>query len=114
MSIADRIEAAVGDILPVYGYTPEFTAEDEPQKYAVYQLTEKGAEYGEGEHKTEQFFVSLNVFTPRLDFELYERLKQAMYAAGFSYDSGGSTGTDRIYPYTTHYYLDFSGVECRE
>lgn len=113
MNIAERIEAAIGDILPVYGYTPEFS-DDEPQKYAIYQLTEKGAEYGEGEHRTEQFFISLNVFTPRLDFELYERLKRAMYDAGFSYDSGGETGTDAIYPYITHYYLDFSGVVCRE
>lgn len=114
MDIAQRIEAAAGKILPVYGCTPEFAADDEPQEYAVYQLTEKGAEYGEGKHCAEQFFVTLNIFTPMLDFALYERLKQAMYAAGFCYDSGGSVGTDSDYPYITHYYLDFSGVECRE
>ena len=47
MDICDRIEAALGGILPVYGITPEFGA-DEPREYAVYIITERGAEYSEG------------------------------------------------------------------
>ena len=43
MDIADKIEAALADILPVYGNTPEFGA-SEPEKYAVYSISESGAE----------------------------------------------------------------------
>ena len=34
-----------------------------------------------------------------------------MRAAGFGYSSGGQVGTDTLFPYVTHYYLDFVGVE---
>ncbi len=113
MNIAERIEAAVGGILPVYGYTPEFAADNEPERYIIYTLTEKGADYSEGENRVDQYLVSLNVFTPGLDFDLYEEIKAAMYRAGFVFDSGGMTGTDAMFPYITHYYLDFEGDEER-
>lgn len=117
MDVADRIEAALGDILPVYGQTPEFGAtrasgSDEPQKYAVYIVTERGAEYAEGEDGSTEYLCRLSVFTPRLDYALYRRIKAAMRAAGFGYAAGGQTGTDGLFPYVTHYYLDFLGVEC--
>ncbi len=113
MNVADRIEAAVSSILPVYGYVPEFSADDEPECYIVYSITEKGADYSEGENRVNEYLVSLNIFTPRLDFDLYEAIKAAMYEAGFCYDSGGETGTDAMFPYITHYYLDFIGGEER-
>lgn len=111
MDVADRIEAALGDVLPVYGQTPEFGA-DEPQKYAVYIITERGAEYAEGEDGATEYLCRLSVFTPRLDYALYRRIKAAMRAADFGYAAGGQTGTDGLFPYVTHYYLDFLGVEC--
>ena len=113
MNIAERIESAVGEILPTYGYTPEFTDDNEPERYIIYDITENGTDYSEGENRVNQYMASLNVFTPSLDFALYEQLKSAMYAAGFCYDSGGKTGTDALFPYITHYYLDFVGVEER-
>ncbi len=113
MDIAERIEAAVGGILPAYGYTPEFAADDEPERYIIYTLTEKGDDYSEGENRVNQYLVSLNVFTPKLDFDLYEAIKAAMYKAGFVFDSGGMTGTDAVFPYITHYFLDFAGGEER-
>ncbi len=113
VSVADRIEKAVCDILPVYGYTPEFSADNVPEKYIVYNITEKGADYSEGENHANEYLVSLNIFTPRLDFDLYEEIKTAMYGAGFCYSSGGETGTDAMFPYITHYYLDFTRGEER-
>ncbi len=110
MDIADRIEAAVGALLPVYGRTPEF-GRDEPDKYAVYTITEKPEEFGEGDESCTEYLVMLSVFTPVLDFALYRRIKAAMRAAGFGYMSGGQTGTDAVFPHITHYHLDFAGVE---
>lgn len=63
MDVADRIEAALGGVLPVYGQTPEFGA-CEPQKYAVYIVTERGAEYAEGEDGSTEYLCRLSVFTP--------------------------------------------------
>lgn len=109
MDICDRTETALAGILPVYGRTPEFGA-DEPKEYAVYIITEKPAEFGEGEEYCTEFLVRVSVFTPKPDFGLYCRIKAAMRKAGFGYCSGGLTGTDGLFPYVTHYYLDFTGV----
>ena len=40
MDVAEKMESALADILPVYGCTPEFGANAEPEKYAVYNITE--------------------------------------------------------------------------
>lgn len=112
MDIADRIEQALDGICPVYTGVPEF-ADDEPAEYIIYTITEVGADYSEGENRVNQYLVSLNVFTGALNFALYERIRAAMYKAGFVYGSGGLTGTDALFPHVTHYYLDFTGVEER-
>ena len=110
MDIADKIEAAVSAILPVFAAVPEFTADNVPKSHAIYSITEKGADYGDGGDSTTLYFVSLGVFTEYPDFALYKRIKAAMRAAGFGYDSGGMVQSDGEYPYSTHYYLDFVGV----
>ena len=54
----------------------------------------------------------LSVFSPVVDTALYSRIRAAMREVGFSYMSGGQTGTDGIFPYTTQYHLDFVGVSA--
>ena len=105
MDIAERLENALAGVLPVYGCTPE------PEKYAVYNITEFPREFAEGEDNSTQYLCRLAVFTPALDFALYKEIKTAMRGAGFGYSSGGQVGTDTLFPYVTHYYLDFAGVE---
>lgn len=114
MDIAEKMESALADVLPVYGRVPEFSVDDEPEKYAVYNITEFSREYAEGEDNSTQYLCRLAVFTPALDFALYKAVKAAMRAAGFGYSSGGQVGTDALYPHITHYYLDFVGVESNE
>lgn len=116
MDICDKIENALSGLLPVYGQTPEFgsaraSGADEPQKYAVYIITEHSAEFADGGDNSTEYICRLSVFTPCLDFALYRRIKAAMRGAGFGYVGGGQTGTDALYPHVTHYYLDFLGVE---
>ena len=111
MDIADKIESAVGAILPVFAAVPEFTADNVPKSHAIYSITEKGAEYGDGGDNAAIYYVSLGVFTEYPDFALYRRIKAAMRSAGFGYESGGMVQSDGEYPYSTHYYLDFSGVD---
>ncbi|HCF83132.1 MAG TPA: hypothetical protein DER68_04070 [Ruminococcaceae bacterium] len=109
MGLIEKIELALKPVLPFYFTTPEF-AEKAPEKYAIINIAEKGANYSEGENRVNEYFASVNVFTERLDFALYEDIKSAMYGQGFGYVGGGNVGDDKIYPYGTHYYLDFCGV----
>lgn len=67
-----------------------------------------------GEDNVTEYLCRLSVFTPKLDFALYRRIKAAMRKADFGYISGGQTGTDALFPHITHYYLDFLGVEDNE
>ena len=55
--------------------------------------------------------MTLNIFTPKLDFTLYEQMKTAMKIAGFGYDSGGTVASDRVYPYKVHWYQDYAFVQ---
>ncbi len=110
MDIVDMVGEAIGDIAPWYADTPEFAEGQAPERYIILNIAERGANYSEGVHRCVEYIVSLNVWTKYLDFTLYKKIKQAMSAAGFSYEGGGRVGDDKIYPYDTHYYLDFMGV----
>ena len=107
--VVSKIVDALEDVLPIYFYTPQFT-KSEPAQYAIIDIHESGGSYGEGVNTATEYFVSVNVFTKKLDFGLYEQIKKQMYSEGFCYDSGGQTGTDALFPEVTHYFLDFSGV----
>lgn len=109
MGLIEKIELALKSVLPFYFDVPEFAGKS-PEKYAIINIAEKAANYSEGENRVNEYFVSVNVFTERLDFALYEDIKSAMYGQGFGYIGGGNVGDDKIYPYGTHYYLDFCGV----
>lgn len=114
MDVIQKIESALDGITPWFTDTPEFAGDQAPEKYIIVNIAEKGGNYSESENRCNEYFVSLNVFTKRLDFALYERLKTAMYGADFVYVGGGKVGDDKIYPYGAHYYLDFTGVIERE
>lgn len=114
MDVVQKIKSALDGIIPWFTNTPEFTEDQEPEKYIIVNIAEKGGDYSESENRCNEYFVSLNVFTKRLDFALYERLKTAMYGEDFIYVGGGNVDDDKIYPYGAHYYLDFTGVIERE
>lgn len=114
MDVVQKIKSALDGIIPWFTNTSEFTEDQKPEKYIIVNIAEKGGDYSESENRCNEYFVSLNVFTKRLDFALYERLKTAMCGAEFVYVGGGNVGDDKIFPYDTHYYLDFTGVIERE
>lgn len=113
MTLNEKIDAALSGILPYYYAVPEFSG-NAPEKYAIINISEQGANYSEGENRVNEYFVSVNIFTAQLDFQLYETIKTAMYGVGFCYVGGGNVGDDKVYPYVVHYYLDFVGGLERE
>lgn len=114
MDVVQKVESALeGVIQPFFG-VPEFGAGDEPERYVIVNFAEKGANFSEGVSRVIEYFVSLNVFSEGLDFPLYEKIRAAMERGGFDYIDGGNVDDDRIFPYSTHYYLDFLAVIERE
>lgn len=115
MNIADRIEAVLSEVgVPFYDTPPDFGRNDPPQSYIIYEYSSgKGYSCGDGSAKAIQYFVTLNVFTPKPDFQLYEKLRKAMEAAAFGYDSEQRVFDDALYPVGAHYCIDFSGVQER-
>lgn len=109
LNIAEKIEAAIGEMIPTYYDIADF-GDNAPEKYVLYEFTEKGAEYGEGISHGDNYMVTLNIFTPALDMGLYQFIKAAMQAAGFSYSGGGNAMTDTLFPYTKHWYQDYGYV----
>ncbi len=108
MNVAERIEKAIGEMLPTYHAVTDF-GDNTPEKYISYELVDSGGDYGEGMAHDESYMITLNIFTPELDLGLYEFVKAAMQAAGFSYSGGGDVTNDSTYPYGRHWYQDYGG-----
>lgn len=107
MDVIQKVESALeGVIQPFFG-VPEFGAGDEPDKYVIVNFAEKPANFSESKSRVIEYFVLLNVYSEGFDFPLYEQIRAAMERGGFDYTDGGNVGDDRIFPYHTHYYLDF-------
>lgn len=113
MTITERVEDAIGAIIPIYSSGVDFSYTREPDRYAIYSLTEVSTDWGDGKPHGTQYNVTVNVFTEYFELALYHEIKQAMLAAGFTPRYGGEITTTK-YPATTQYYLDFSGVETFE
>lgn len=110
MTITERIEDAIGAIIPIYCSGVDFSYSKEPDRYAIYSLTETSTDWGEGKPHGTRYSVTVNVYTEYFDATLYHEIKQAMICTGFSPVSGGEIASVK-YPATTQYYLDFVGVE---
>lgn len=110
MTITERVEDAIGAIIPIYGSGVDFSYSKEPDRYAIYSLSEISTDWGDGKPHGTRYSVTVNVFTEYFDTALYHEIKQAMITAGFSPISGGEIASTK-YPAVTQYYLDFTGVE---
>lgn len=113
MTITERVEDAIGAIIPIYSSGVDFSYVKEPDCYAIYSLNEVSTDWGEGKPHGTQYNITVNVFTEYFDLSLYNEIKQAMLRAGFTPRYGGEIATTK-YPATTQYYLDFSGVDTYE
>ena len=109
MTIIERIEDALGAVLPVYSSGVDFSYVKEPDRYAIYSLNEVSTDWGDGKPHSIQYNITVNVFTECFDLPLYNEIKRSMLASGFTPRYGGEITTTK-YPATTQYYLAFSGV----
>ena len=110
MDVVQKAQSALEGVVAAFFDMPEFSESNVPKKYVIVNFTEKGGNYSESVNRCTEYFISLNVYTDYLDFPLYERIKRAMCGAEFVFIGGGKVNDDKIFPYNTHYYLDFAGV----
>ena len=113
MTITERVEDAIGAIIPIYSSGVDFSYTREPDRYAIYSLTEVSTDWGDGKPHGTTYNITVNVFSECFDLPLYNEIKRSMLAAGFTPRYGGEIATTK-YPATTQYYLDFSGVDTYE
>lgn len=110
MTIIERIENAVGAIIPIYSSGVDFSYSTEPERYAIYNITEQSVDFGDGKPQGTSYTVTVNVYTNQLSIPLYMEIKRAMSGAGFSPISGGEVMSSK-FPAVTQYYLDFAGYD---
>lgn len=113
MTITERVEDAIGAIIPIYSSGVDFSYVKEPERYAIYSLNEVSTDWGDGKPHGTTYNITVNVFSEYFDLNLYNTIKRSMLAAGFTPRYGGEITTTK-YPATTQYYLDFSGVDTYE
>ena len=109
MDIGVYVANALKGIIDVYDIGVNFGAKA-PNTYAIYNYTESGAEYAEGKHNSLSYFVTINVFSNKLQNSLYSRVRKALENNGCSYIGGGRVDTSLSYPNIIQYHLDFSLV----
>lgn len=101
----DSTLEAVG--LPYYHGMPEFSANNEPEAYISYTLTEKPTYYASGKAHALSVWAAVSVFTAEADAELYRKIADALAANGYEYQSGTDVGSLVPYPCKKHYVMDF-------
>ena len=58
MNIIEKIKSALDGLIPWFTDVPEFTADNEPEKYAIINIAEKGGNYSESENHTTIFKIT--------------------------------------------------------
>ena len=77
MDIGDLVANALKGIIDVYDVGVNFGAK-EPEIYAIYNFTEAGAEYAEGKHNSLNYFITIKVFSSKLQNSLYAKIRKAL------------------------------------
>lgn len=108
MSIYEKIEALLSSLFDNYYHSmPDFGEGQEPERYAVYTVIHKPEHFVSGKKTADSYFVSLSIFTPRLDTELYDKVEEAFTNDGFIFQQGRSLDFMNDYPQKNQYSMDF-------
>lgn len=108
MSIYDKTEALLSSLFDNYYHgMPDFGEGQEPERYAVYTVLHKPEHFVSGKKTADGYFVSLSVFTPRLDTELYDKVEEAFTNDDFIFQQGRCLDFVNGYPQKTQYSMDF-------
>ena len=104
MNIRDIIDKTLSTVFDKYYCgKPDFGG-SEPEKYAVYTVRDKSANFASGKHNAKSYFISLSIITNGYEQELYDETEKAFCNMGFTYCGGTDTSEAvGIYPVRTQY-----------
>lgn len=108
MNIYEKTESILAALFNNYYHgMPDFGEGQEPERYAVYTVIHKPEHFVSGKKTADGYFVSLSVFTPRLDTELYDKVEEAFTNDNFIFQQGRCLDFVNDYPQKIQYSMDF-------
>lgn len=108
MSIYEKTEVLLSSLFDNYYHDmPDFGEGQEPEKYAVYTVIHKPEHFVSGRKTADGYFISLSVFTPKLDMELYNKIEEAFTNDNFIFQQGRCLDFVSGYPHAVQYSMDF-------
>lgn len=110
MDIGVYVADALAGIIDVYDIGINF-GNNAPETYAIYNYTESGAEYAEGKHNSLSYFITISVFSGKIQNSLYTKIRKALENNRCSYIGGGRVDTSLSYPDIVQYHLDFALID---
>ena len=114
MDIFDKIDSALSALLDYsYSYMPEFEDGEEPEKYAVYNLSYRDTFYSSGKANIRQYALSVSVFSPQADIELYDKTQTAIENVGGIFTGTTDLSQFDVYPNRKNLVMEFTLYEER-
>lgn len=108
MNIYDVVNGVLSSAVENYYHgMPEFAENEEPAKYATYNVKERPTHYASGKNKAKVYWIYVSVFTPNVDTDFYDEIETAFLNAGAIYQGGDDVRTDTTYPNKKQYAMDF-------
>ena len=112
--ITEKIDSALSAVFEhFYSYMPEFEDGEEPEKYAVYNLSYRDTFYSSGRANIRQYALSVSVFSPQADIELYDKTQTAIENVGGIFTGTTDLSQSGVYPNKKMIVMDFIVYEER-
>ena len=108
MTVFDKTEELLSSLFGNYFHGfPDFGEGQEPDTYVVYTALHRPEHYVSGRKTADSYLLTLEVFTPSFDFELYEKIEVLFTEQGFLYQGGREIDLGGEFPQRTRYSMDF-------
>ena len=112
--ITEKIDTALSAVFEhFYSYMPEFEDGEEPETYAVYNLSYRDTFYSSGKANIRQYALSVSVFSPQADAELYDKVQAAIENVGGVFTGTTDLSQFDIYPNKKNLVMEFTLYEER-
>ena len=113
--ITEKIDTALSAVFDhFYSYMPEFEDGEEPETYAVYNSLHKDKFFSSGKANIRQYALSVSVFSPQADAELYDKVQNAIENVGGIFTGTTNLSQFDIYPNKKIIVMEFVLYEERK
>ena len=108
MTIYQKTEALLSTLFDRYFHGfPDFGEGQEPDTYVVYTALHRPAHFVSGKKTADNYLVTLEIFTPLFDDELYTKVEKLFTDDGFIFSESRELDFGGEFPQRTRYSMDF-------